>query len=103
LVPGVQTCALRMCDGEIVNIRHPMVSTDDARASVMDDVNKGLAETQLTRRKVIRRSLVGAVFALALPLVVGLADLGPWPTKKTRAETIERTIWAPGVRLVQDV
>jgi ubiquinol-cytochrome c reductase iron-sulfur subunit len=38
-----------------------------------------------------------------LPMIVGLADLGPWPTKKKRAETIERTIWAPGVRVVQDV
>ena len=27
-------------------------------------------------------------------MIVGLADLGPWPTKKKRAETIETTIWA---------
>jgi ubiquinol-cytochrome c reductase iron-sulfur subunit len=32
-----------------------------------------------------------------------LADMGPWPTAKERADTIERTIWAPGVRIVNDV
>ena len=37
------------------------------------------------------------------PMIVGLADLGPWPTKKKRAETIETTIWAEGIRLVNDV
>jgi ubiquinol-cytochrome c reductase iron-sulfur subunit len=100
---AIQWARTLMGDEEIVDIRHPMVSTDDARASVMEDVNKGLAETQLTRRKVIGRSLIGALVALGLPVIVGLADLGPWPTKKTRAETIERTIWAPGVRLVQDI
>ena len=36
-------------------------------------------------------------------MIVGLADLGPWPTKKKRAETIETTIWAEGIRLVHDV
>ena len=69
----------------------------------LTELNKGIDESQLTRRKVIGRSLIGALAALGLPVVVGLADLGPWPTKKKRAETIERTIWAPGIRLVNDV
>ena len=67
----------------------------------MTDVNQGVDETQITRRKVLGRSLIGALAALGLPVIVGLADLGPWPTKKVRAETIERTIWAPGIRLVK--
>ena len=100
---AIQWARQLMGDEEIVDIRHPMVSTDDARASVMTDVNQGIDETQITRRKVLGRSLIGALAALGLPVIVGLADLGPWPTKKVRAETIERTIWAPGIRLVQDV
>jgi ubiquinol-cytochrome c reductase iron-sulfur subunit len=60
-------------------------------------------EAKLTRRKVIGRSLLGALATILLPMIVGLADLGPWPTKKKRAETIERTIWAPGVRVVTDI
>ena len=86
---AIQWARTLMGDEEIIDIRHPMVSTDEARESVMDDVNEGLAETQLTRRKVIGRSLIGAVAALGLPLIVGLADLGPWPTSKVREETIE--------------
>jgi ubiquinol-cytochrome c reductase iron-sulfur subunit len=100
---AIQWARQLMGDQEIVDIRHPMVSTDEARAAVMEDVDQGLAETQLTRRKVIGRSLIGAVAALGLPVIVGLADLGPWPTSKVREETIERTIWAPGIRLVNDI
>jgi ubiquinol-cytochrome c reductase iron-sulfur subunit len=100
---AIQWARTLIVDEEIVDIRHPMVSTDEARAAVMEDVNDGLAETQLTRRKVIGRSLIGAVAALGLPVIVGLADLGPWPTKAERAVTIEKTIWAPGIRLVNDI
>jgi ubiquinol-cytochrome c reductase iron-sulfur subunit len=35
--------------------------------------------------------------------VVSLADMGPWPTAELRAKTIEKTIWAEGVHLVNDV
>jgi uncharacterized protein GlcG (DUF336 family)/Rieske Fe-S protein len=48
-------------------------------------------------------SLVGALGAMGIPLIVSFADLGPWPTKKRRAATIETTIWAPGIRLVNDI
>jgi quinol---cytochrome c reductase iron-sulfur subunit len=100
---AIQWARQLMADKEMVDLRHPMVSSDEARASVMNDVDEGLAETQLTRRKVIGRSMIGAVAALGLPMIIGLADLGPWPTKKVRAETIERTIWAQGIRLVNDI
>ena len=32
-----------------------------------------------------------------------LADMGPWPLAAERAKTIEKTIWADGIRLVNDV
>lgn len=102
-VGAIQWARQIMTDEEIVDLRHPMASTDETRAAVLEDVNQGLAETKLTRRKIIGRTLIGALAALGIPVVVGLADLGPWPTKRVRAETIERTIWAPGIRLVNDV
>jgi ubiquinol-cytochrome c reductase iron-sulfur subunit len=40
---------------------------------------------------------------MGIPLIVVFADLGPWPTKKKRAATIETTIWREGIRLVNDV
>jgi len=100
---AIQWARQIMGDEEIVDIRHGMTSSDEAVTSVMSDVDLGLAETKLTRRKVIGRSLIGAVVALGLPVIVGLADLGPWPTKKVRQATIETTIWKEGVRLVNDV
>jgi ubiquinol-cytochrome c reductase iron-sulfur subunit len=57
----------------------------------------------VTRRKVLGRSLVGALAVMVAPLLALFADLGPWPTKKVRAATIEQTIWAKGIRLVNDV
>jgi ubiquinol-cytochrome c reductase iron-sulfur subunit len=40
---------------------------------------------------------------VALPGVVLLADLGPWPTRKFIDATIATTIWEEGIRLVNDV
>jgi ubiquinol-cytochrome c reductase iron-sulfur subunit len=52
---------------------------------------------------VLGYSLGGALAALGLPLIVSFADLGPYPTKRVRAATIESTIWKEGIRLVHDV
>ena len=40
---------------------------------------------------------------MVLPAVLRLGDLGPWPTPAVRAKTIEKTIWAEGIHLVNDV
>jgi ubiquinol-cytochrome c reductase iron-sulfur subunit len=70
---------------------------------MLTELDKVVDESKITRRKIIGRTLLAALATILLPMIVGLADLGPWPTKKKRAETIERTIWAPGVRVVQDI
>jgi ubiquinol-cytochrome c reductase iron-sulfur subunit len=70
---------------------------------MLTELDKIVDESKITRRKIIGRTLLAAVATILLPMIVGLADLGPWPTKKKRAETIETTIWAPGVRVVHDV
>ncbi len=36
------------------------------------------------------------------PAVVMFADMGPHPTKKVRQQTIEKTIWAAEIRLLND-
>ena len=78
-------------------------SADEDKQYLITELEKTADEAQLTRRKVIGRSLLGALATIFLPMLVGLADLGPWPTKKKRAETIEATIWKEGIRLVHDV
>jgi len=100
---AVQWARTLMDDHEMVDYRHGASSNDDDVNYVLTELDKVVDESKITRRKIIGRSLVGALAAIVLPMIVGLADLGPWPTKRKRASTIESTIWKEGVRLVHDV
>jgi len=102
-VGAVQWGRQLMDDHEMVDYRHGASSNEDDVAYVLEELDKGIDESKITRRKVLGRSLVGALAALGLPLIVSFADLGPKPTKKLRAATIESTIWREGIRLVTDV
>lgn len=102
-IGAIQWSRQIMADHEISDDRHELVSPEEDRKAIVADLNAGIDESQVTRRKVLGRSLAGALGALGLPALVVLADLGPWPVAATRKETIMKTIWAPGVRLVQDV
>lgn len=92
-----------MEDREVVEERHPVASSAQDRREMGAAWRAGAADSRLGRRKMVGLALGSALGALALPALVTLADLGPKPTSKVRAETIERTIWAEGVRLVNDV
>lgn len=102
-VGAVQWARLLMVDHEITEERHSAGSSAETRAAAIEIVYQGLDESGLQRRKLIGRSLLGALGILVVPAVVTLADLGPWPTKSVRAETIEKTLWGPEVRLVNDI
>jgi ubiquinol-cytochrome c reductase iron-sulfur subunit len=102
-VGAVQWARQLMDDHEMVDYRHSATSDQDDREYVVTELQKGTEESKITRRKVLGRSLIGALAAMGIPLVVSFADLGPWPTKKRRAATIETTIWHEGVRLVNDI
>ncbi|MGH3473636.1 MAG: cytochrome bc1 complex Rieske iron-sulfur subunit [Aeromicrobium sp.] len=87
-----------MGDHEIVEMRHPVRSSDEDRADVMVDVNAGLDESGFGRRPLIRNSLLGAIGVLSLgPPIVMLRDLGPLPKEQSL------TVWAKGMRVVNDV
>jgi len=92
-----------MTDQEIAEERHPAGSSDEVRAAALDKINAGIAESGVGRRKLILAALGGGMGALAIPAVVLLADMGPWPLGDERRRTIEKTIWTEGVRLVNDV
>ena len=100
---AIQWARQLMVDAEIQQERHPLASGGADRAAVLEELEQGTAESRVTRRKVLGRSLVGALAVLVAPVLTLFADLGPWPTKKVRAATIEQTIWAKGIRLVNDV
>lgn len=102
-VGAIQWARQLMSDEEMVDYRHGVESSEEDKEYVLTELDKGIAESQVTRRKVLGRSLLGALGLVALPGVVLLADLGPWPTRKFISNTIATTIWTEGVRLVNDV
>ena len=102
-VGAVQWARQLMTDVEMVDERHEATSSPEDRAAILQDLEAGVEESKIARRKVLGYSLVGALGVLVLPVVALFADLGPWPTKRRRAATIEHTTWAEGVRLVNDV
>jgi quinol---cytochrome c reductase iron-sulfur subunit len=100
---AVQWSRTLMADEEMVDYRHGAASSEENKDYLITEMQKSADEAQLTRRKVIGRSLLGALGTIFIPMLIGLADLGPWPTKKRRAATVGTTIWKQGVRLVHDV
>ena len=102
-IGAVQWARLIMGDHEISEERHPAGSTTEDREEAMNEVHEGIAQSDLPRRKLIGTTLKIALPSLALPAVVTLLDMGPWPGPGTRAATIEKTIWSEGVHLVTDV
>lgn len=93
----IQWAKKLMGDHEIIEMRHPVSSSDDDRKAVLADLNKGINESGIGRRPLIRNSLLGAMGALGLPAVILLGDLGPLPSGQ------RTTVWKKGMRVVNDV
>ena len=93
----IQWAKKLMGDHEIIEMRHPVASSDEDRAAVMKEINAGINESGIGRRPMIRNSLLGALGALGLPAVVMLRDLGPLPHDE------DKTVWKKGMRVVNDV
>ncbi len=102
-VAAIQWARLLMSDEEIVGERHGAASPPEARARVLADLETGIEASGIRRRKLLGTGMASALGLMVVPAVVSLADLGPWPTADLRAKTIETTIWAEGVHLVNDV
>ena len=92
-----------MGDEEIAEDRHSAASSTEDREVFAREFAKGAEQAGLGRRKLIGGALGGALGLIAVPAVVLFADMGPWPTAAVRKETIERTIWAEGIKLVNDI
>jgi ubiquinol-cytochrome c reductase iron-sulfur subunit len=95
---AIQWAKKLMVDEEISEERHPAHSSPEQIAEITEAFKEGTEESGFGRRKMIRNSLIGALGALGLPAIVFLRDLGPMPGK-----TMYSTIWAKGIRVVNDV
>ena len=87
-----------MNDEELIEMRHPAASSEADRQETIGLLNAGIEDSGIARRPLIRNSLLGALAALGLPLIVVLRDLGPLP-----GDSLEHTVWKRGMRLVNDV
>jgi ubiquinol-cytochrome c reductase iron-sulfur subunit len=95
----IQWARKLMSDHEIVEMRHPIASSETDREETLAMVATGVEESGIGRRPLVRNSLLGALGLLALPVpVVLLRDLGPLP-----GNALYTTVWTEGMRVVRDV
>jgi ubiquinol-cytochrome c reductase iron-sulfur subunit len=86
-----------MTDVEFAQERHHLESEPQAKADAIVDWKKGVEESGIKRRPLIRRTLLGALAILPLPALWILRDLGPLP-----ADTLRHTAWKAGERIIND-
>jgi ubiquinol-cytochrome c reductase iron-sulfur subunit len=103
----IQWARKLMADHEIVEKRHPVRATDEAREETVQALVQGAEESGVTRRPVVVTSLLGAIGVLLAPAVVLLRDLGPTPAQVEEMDYpgagLENTVWDRGMRVVRDV
>ncbi len=86
-----------MPDHEVSEERHLARSSDEVRAQAIEIIKLADGESGFTRRKLIRRTMYGALAFFPIPAVVIFGDLGP-----TVGDTLKRTMWRAGTRLTKD-
>ena len=82
-------------DIEIEEERHDLNSAPADRAAFQRDFAEGAAISQVTKRPLLRRTMLLATAPLALAPLVLLRDLGPLPQTDLR-----HTVWKKGLRAV---
>jgi quinol---cytochrome c reductase iron-sulfur subunit len=105
-IGAIQWAKKLMGDHEIVEMRHRASSSEADREVTLAAFRQGAEESGFGRRTLVRNSMLGAMALLGLPAVVLLRDLGPLPVfgkNATAANSLERTVWSKGVRVVNDV
>jgi ubiquinol-cytochrome c reductase iron-sulfur subunit len=80
---------------EIEEERHDLRSAPADRAAFQKEFAEGAAISQVTKRPLLRRTLLIATAPLALAPLVLLRDLGPLPMTSLR-----HTVWRKGLRAV---
>jgi ubiquinol-cytochrome c reductase iron-sulfur subunit len=80
---------------EIEEERHELESKPEDRAAFQKDFATGAAITQITKRPLLRRTMMLATAPLALAPLWLLRDLGPLP-----GTVLRHTVWKAGTRAV---
>jgi ubiquinol-cytochrome c reductase iron-sulfur subunit len=104
----IQWARKLMADQEIIELRHPVSSSDEDRAAILADISQGIDESGIGRRPLVRNSLLGAMGLVGVTAIVPLWDLGPTNATVTKTQPypgagLEKTVWRQGMRVVRDV
>ena len=83
---------------EIEEHRHELKSAPDDRAAFQKDFAEGAAITQITKRPLLRRTMLLATAPLALAPLWLLRDLGPLPGTILRHTVCRRSVCGSGPR-----
>ena len=86
-----------MPDAEVSEERHQTRGSEEVRARAIEIIKLADSESGFSRRKLIRRSLYGALALFPLPAIMIFGDLGPNP-----GDTLRHTMWKKGTRLAKD-
>lgn len=88
-----------MPDAEVSEPRHQTRGSEDVRARAVEIINLANQESGFSRRKLIRRSLYGALALFPLPAIVLFRDLS---TDQDPQDLLRHTMWKQGLRLTRD-
>ena len=102
---AIQWAKKLMPDVEVVQERHPLKSTPHEDAEALDQYERGKEESGFGQYRIIRRTLIGAMALLPIPLIVLLRDL--WSPKDgsfgpSPVELLSTTAWVEGMPVVTD-
>ena len=88
-----------MPDAEVSEPRHQTRGSDEVRARAVEIINLANQESGFSRRKLIRRTLYGALALFPLPAIVLFRDMSPSDDPQ---EELRHTMWKSGLRLTRD-
>jgi len=80
---------------ELTEERKPLASSRQQRAEFEETFTEGAEASGFAKRPLLRRTLIAASVALAVPPIVVLRDLGPLP-----GTSLRHTVWRKGMRLL---
>lgn len=89
---------------EFVQYRHPANSTKQEKAQAIAAFERGVADSAFGKYPILRRSLLGALVLMPLPLIVLLRGL--WVTPggtPSPSGLLRHTIWRADIRILSDV
>ena len=88
-----------MPDAEVAEPRHQTRGSEEVRARAVEIIKLADSESGFSRRKLIRRSLYGALALFPLPAIVLFKDM---TVDADPQETLRHTLWKKGTRLATD-